>query len=170
MDYFFETIVKHQKTGKEYLKELGFFVGGILGAIVIFILTALMRLHVIGVAGSMACLFFALRAIVFHKWEYEYTVTAGSVDIDKIIAQRKRQRMISFDCRDCEIIAPMHCGDYFSAYSDLPQKDFTAYKEHPANYFAVLERSGMRTCILFQPTEDMVHAFRKYNPQKVFIE
>ncbi len=169
LEGFYETIVQHVKTPKERLMDLGFLAAGIVGAVAILVITNIMALHVIGAAGAAAALFFGVRAAVFNRWEYEYIVTEASVDIDQIIARRKRKRMLSFDCRDCEIIAPVNRGNYYAEYKNLPVRDFTAYAAHEDNYFAVVERTGVRTCILFQPTEDMVQLFKHYNPRNVFI-
>ena len=166
MDAFFETLVKHQKTPRDLLIEVGLFFGGLAGAFLALILGNLIRLRVFGAVGAATILFFALQAIIFHKWEYEYTVTENMVDIDKVVAQRKRSHMISFDTKDCEVIAPMD-STHFDTYKHLPLKDYTAYPDHPDNYFAVLERGGARICVLFQPTEEMVQAFKLYNPAAV---
>lgn len=163
LEGYFETIVRHIKTPKERLLSLGFAVGGLLGAILVFIVFVMIGLRIIGIVGGAVVLFFALQAIAFNKWEYEYIVTEGVVDIDQIIAQRKRKRMVSFDTRDCEIIAPLNRGNYFKEYSNLPRMEYTAYTEHEDNYFAVLERVGVKTCIIFQPTEDMLQMFKHYN-------
>ncbi len=165
---FYESIVKHIKTPKDRLIDVGFAAAGLAGAVVILTLTNIMNLHVIGAVAAIAAVVFAIRAILFNTWEYEYIVTGSTVDIDQIIARRKRKRAISFDARDCEIIAPANRGHYFAEYKTLPIKDFTAYPGHEDNYFAVVERTGVRTCILFQPTEDMVQLFKTYNPRNVY--
>lgn len=163
MDAFFETLVRHKKTPRDFLVEIGLFLGGIMSALLAIFLGSVLHLRMFGIVGAAVILFFALRAIVFHKWEYEYTMTENMMDIDRIVARRKRSHMISFDAKDCEVIAPMDSAQ-FDAYKHLPLKDHTAYPEHPGNYFAVLERSGARICVLFQPTEDMVQALKLYNP------
>ena len=170
MEDFYETLVRHIKTPKEYLIDVGIFFGGILAAIAVFFITGLMRLHMIGIVAVLVILFFTLQTIAFHKWEYEYIITQGIVDIDKVIAQRKRARVMSFDARDCEMIAPQNRGNYFSAYKDLPMTDCTAYTANEHNYFAVFERAGVRRCILFQPTEDMVQSLKRYNPKNTFVD
>lgn len=170
MEDFYESLVRHIKTPKEYLIDAGLLIGGIIAAIAVFFITGLMRLHVIGIVGASAVIFFTLQAIAFHKWEYEYIITQGVVDIDQVIAQRKRKRIISFEARDCEIIAPLNRGNYFAEYKTLPITDCTAYTENKNNYFAVIERQGVRKCILFQPSEDMVQSLKRYNPRNTFID
>ena len=169
MEGFFENIVKHYKTPKEKLVDVSIFAGGILGAVLAFTIFSSMMLHAIGAVAAVVVLVFAFRAIALDRWEYEYIVTDGVMDIDKIIAQRKRKRILSFDARNCEIIAPANAGNYFGDYKNLPLFDYTAYPTHEGNYFAVFERAGSRICVLFQPTEDMVQMFKSCNPRNVYI-
>ncbi len=169
MEGFYETIVRHRKTPKERLVDLGIFFGGIFCTVLVFLIFAGMSLKSYGVVISATVLVFAFRSIAQNNWEFEYIVTAGLVDIDKIIAQKKRKRVLSFDARDCEMIAPLNRGNYYKEYKNLPLLDYTAYRGHEDNYFAVFERAGARTCVLFQPTEDMVQMFKSCNPRNVYV-
>lgn len=170
LEGFYETIVKHRKTPKESLAGVGFIALGLVGAVAAYALGILIGLKYIGLCGSFFAVFFGIRAAVFHNWEYEYIVTEGVVDIDQIIAKQKRKRMLSFDSRECEIIAPVNRGTRFNDYKTLPTRSFVAYDDHPDNYFAVFERVGVRNLVIFQPTEDMVEAFKRYNPRNVYMD
>lgn len=169
MTDFYESIVRHINTPKERLLNLAFAFGGILGAAVVFLVFDIMGVHYFGIVAALCTLYFAIQAMINNQWEYEYIVTSGTVDIDQIIARRKRKRILSFDCRDCEIIAPLNKGNYYAEYKHLPVKDYTAFTAHEDNFFAVTERSGARVAIIFQPTEDMVQLFKSYNPRNVYI-
>ena len=168
LDGFFEAIVKHHKTPKEQLSSVGLFFAGLFGALVILFITDKMNLHIVGIFGALAAFVFGVRAAILYTWEYEYILTASVLDIDQIFAQRKRKRVFSFDSRDCEIIAPFSRGNYYQEYASLPLLNYSAYTAHPDNYFAVFERQGVRTCVLFQPTENMVQHLKQINPKKVF--
>lgn len=170
LEGFYESIVKYQKKPKDYLVDVGFVAAGFFGAVAAYYIGLLIGLKYIGLGAAFFALFFGLRAAIFHYWEYEYIVTEGTVDIDQIIAKQKRKRMVSFDSRECEIIAPVNRGQWFNDYKTLPVSSYVANDAHPDNYFAVFERVGARTVVIFQPTEDMVAAFRHYNPRNVYID
>lgn len=170
LEGFYESIVKHEKTLKEHLVGLGFIVIGVLGAIAAYYVGIMMGLKYIGLGAAFFAAFFGFRAAVFHNWEYEYIVTDGTVDIDQIIAKQKRKRMVSFNSRECHIIAPVNRGTRFNEYKSLPVSSFVARDDHPDNYFAVFERVGARTVVIFQPTEDMLEAFKRYNPRNVYTD
>ena len=95
MDQFAEMLVKKTPNGTDDLKR-----GGIIAAAVVITL------------GSVALVFFgyplALVLPVCAIWaaiylfrltnvEYEYSVTNGTLDIDKILGQNKRKSMLSVD-------------------------------------------------------------------------
>ena len=170
LEGFYESIVKHQKTPKEAIIGLGFVAAGILGAVAAYAVGVMLGLRYIGLGAAFFAAFFGFRAAIFHNWEYEYIVTDGTVDIDKIIAKQKRKRMVSFNSRECLIIAPVNRGTRFNEYKSLPTSSYVARDDHPNNYFAVFERVGARTVVIFQPSEDMVEAFARYNPRNVFTD
>ncbi len=170
LEGYYETIVKHRKTPAERMKDVLFILGGLVGGIAILFLGELMQLHTLGNIGSIAAVVAGIYYAAINTWEYEYIVTSGTVDIDKIIAKKKRMRLISFDCKDCEIIAPMHIGSEFQRYASLPILDYTGRTDNADNYFAVITRSGVRTCVLFQPTEAMTQEFKQYNKNTIIAE
>ena len=50
------------------------------------------------------------RAYLMFNVEYEYIVTNGELDIDRIIARRGRKRMINIKTNAYELIAPYDDG------------------------------------------------------------
>lgn len=95
MDTFFEQIVPIKKTAKDFFALVGiwvlagvlaFFAFGFLSGLFIFALT---------VVGLIFYGAFRLSKMLFI--EYEYIVTNGTIDIDKIIAKSSRKRVMSFE-------------------------------------------------------------------------
>lgn len=170
LENFCEHIVSHRNTIKDRLLECGTIIGGIAGGILVFFIFNLLGLNIIAPVAASALLIFAIRYAALHKWEYEYTCTSGEIDIDKIIAQRSRKRMVSFRVADCEIIAPYNRGNYITAYKNLTIEDYSSYLQHPDNFFAVFEKAGLRRLVVFQPNDTMLRMCKQYNPRQVFID
>ncbi|MDD6308139.1 MAG: hypothetical protein PUB07_02120 [Clostridia bacterium] len=170
LDGFCENIVVRKKGIMDYLMDVGIFLASILAVILLLFLGKQLHFNAAAFVLSATAFVFGIRAIVLHKWEYEYTVTAGEVDIDRIMARRSRKRMLSFRAEDCEIIAPANKGNYFAEYANVPTSDYSAYRTHPDNYFAVFERAGQRILVIFQPNEAMLQMLKKHNPRHVFVE
>lgn len=96
MDTFFEQIVPIRKTGKTWAAFIGIW-------LLALILVAACLLILSGFIGSLGLLLAA--GVIFGAYklssrlsvEYEYIITNGVMDIDKIIAKSSRKRMASFD-------------------------------------------------------------------------
>lgn len=92
MDVFVEQIVAIKKTGKDFAAYVGIV---LLSLILMFI--AYLFLTSVFIAVAAAVIFGAYKLFLRLNIEYEYIVTNGTMDIDKIIAKSSRKRMISFD-------------------------------------------------------------------------
>lgn len=99
MDNFAEQLVKKQLSGSERTKKMLTIVGGILITLILVAGSVLMLgqgfVSFIGLllaVGSGYGTFFLVQNM---EVEYEYTFTNGELDIDKIIAKKKRREMLS---------------------------------------------------------------------------
>ncbi len=170
MDIFLEYIVKRKKSVLDIFK-----IAIILIATLILLYFSLI-LFAVPVLSSFTLLIDA--GIIYLCWlgitsvniEFEYSVTNGAVDIDKIINKRKRKRVISFKVSEAELIAPTSSHEHAGVYNSEFAKVIDASSGNTAGntYFAVVPNEGGRCKVLFNPTEKMVEAFKIYGPRKVF--
>ena len=104
MDAFIEKIVVKRKSTVDYLITIGIILLSFVLAIVILALTS-------GIIGQIAFLlaigvvYLGFRLQSRTNLEFEYLVTNGALDIDKIMSQRKRTRIFSADCKDFDAVA-----------------------------------------------------------------
>ena len=96
MDTFFEQIVEIRKTGLDWLKLAGIW---LLAGVLLFVFF-LLGVNFPGVMSILALL--CIGVIYGAFWlskrlsvEYEYIVTNGTLDVDKIIARSSRKRELS---------------------------------------------------------------------------
>lgn len=164
MDLFTECLIKRRKHFKEY--------------VVIFPLITL------GFAATLAYLkylsgtFFsgvAFAAVVVMWWgiyiaisnrnlEFEYTVTNSDVDIDAIMSRRSRKRIVSFNIKDIEIIAPIeNLGD--ETFGKVI--DASAHDARYDVYYISVPIGGVKTKILINPTKKILDIFEQIRPEKV---
>lgn len=103
--------------------------------------------------------------------EFEYCFTNGSLDVDKIIAAKRRKRLTELNAREIEMMGTtknrafngyMQNGDIKKIYACTSIKD-------DGVYFVVYERGGVRNMLLFNPNDTIKDGFRRLNPQKVFL-
>ncbi len=95
MDTFFEQIISIKKDGKAIAAVLGIWFLALVLAILAFMfsgyLGALAFLLIIGIFYG------AFKLSTRFNIEYEYIVTNGTMDVDKIISKSSRKRMLSFE-------------------------------------------------------------------------
>ena len=115
MDFYKECLVEKVMTSKERVIKYMIW-GAISFALFALFIWGFVLLSMIGrilflvVAGVLVLDKFYWNKFTYKlsfKIEYEYTLTNTTLDIDKIIAKSERQRMLSFDIKDIELMTPM---------------------------------------------------------------
>ncbi len=163
MDTFIEILVKKQKQPKDILKT----VGVVLLAIILILANSV---FVAPFAPSVAPIIMvaiiigAGYLITSSKIEYEYVLTNGEIDIDKIVAQRKRTRVVTFDCKGI-----VEFGKYSNAINPKNFKTFIDASENHKNdntYYVIIDHTKFgRTLVLFTPGEVLLEKMRPYLPR-----
>ena len=113
MDVFVEQIVKKEVSGKDWALRILIGIGmGVLSAVALFVFLFVFPL--LGLLIFFAVIWGGYSLITGTDCEYEYIVTNGEIDIDKIIAKRKRVRLITAKASSFEA---------FGEYKDAPDTD-----------------------------------------------
>lgn len=176
MDAFMEKIVRHTKTPAERLKVAGILVAAVvLSFVVTFVLPNVPLGATIQSLLSMLSPFL-FAGVCFGAWwlitgmsvEYEYIVTNMDLDIDRIVAKRKRKRVLSVKSKDFEICAKRN-GPHYKEYAkgSYAVLDYAGRVDSPDCWFAVVVVDGKRSLLLFEPDDRMVQTFRRFAPNKV---
>lgn len=165
MDVFIEKIVTKKKTMKDNL-----IVAGIILAAFVITILAFTFLGPIAPALVAAAVYFAYYFAKATNLEYEYAVTNGDIDVDKIIAQRKRKRAFSALTKDIEIVARLNSDKYTGEYKNIRKRiEAVSSMEDTKNiFFMVAPYQGEKTILFFQPDQRMLDAFKTKLPRKFF--
>ena len=102
--------------------------------------------------------------ITHFNVEYEYILTNGDIDIDKIIAKRKRKRVLSFSTKEFEIVAPYKQGENYTNLLDLGTRNYENA------YYAVFSKDGQKKTLVFNPPQKMIEAMKTYSPRTVHLK
>lgn len=155
MDTFFEQIVKKKKTAMEWCGIIGTVVLAVVLAVVLWLINIplLSPLLIIGIGYGAWWLVTGLNA------EYEYCVTNGDIDIDLIVAKRKRKRIVSVVGRKVESLLPYNAAKVDEkAYQRIvvaaPSKN-----EAGLWCFTYHSKKSGHTLVVFQPEQRVLHAF-----------
>ena len=166
-DVFVEKIVRR----KMDLKMMGIRLLLILGvAVVVFI----------GMFTQLLCFLSAIVVVLagwgawwawgFTNVEFEYALTNGDLDVDKILSQRTRKRLTTVKCREMELAAPVdaaHMGD-FNDPNVKKTIDASSAPNAPGRWFIIYNaKDGVRTKLIFEPDERFIDGMHRAAPRKV---
>lgn len=157
MDVFFEQIIPIRKTGKTIALFLGIWVlAALLSALVFLILGSFSLIFIFGIGYGAFVLSSKLNV------EYEYIITNGILDIDKITNKSSRKRMISVD------LAGVTRIEKFNQNATLNSKDtvFACDRDDPHAYLVVSEKTGQSSVsFVFAPNDKIKSAIVKFAPK-----
>ncbi len=170
MDMFTECLIKRRKHFKEYavifpLITLGFAATLFYLAFRYAILGGM--LSGVGFAAIVMMWWGIIVAITNKNQEFEYTVTNSDIDIDMIIAQKKRKHLISLNVKDVEIMAPIEQLDKNETFAKTI--DASAHDKRFDVYFISATVKGEKTKILINPSRKMLDILKTFKPEKVII-
>lgn len=171
MDIFNEQLIKRKDRPIEKVMKIIIVVIACIAIVLCFLAAilgvfgAFSSLFVLVAFGIGAAAFFYLKSLSI---EYEYSLTNGEFDIDKIMGQSKRKRMYSFLLREIE-----EFGDYSKDKERLQNREFS-FRVSPVN----LDDSGIYYCVvrdsvhgvgivLLQPNDKMRESMRVFIPRQV---
>lgn len=167
MDVFLEKLVKRKKTAKDTFIEIGSIIGAIIIAFIIVPMIPFVssfRLFFI-----IAVPFFAYYIMRSRNIEYEYAFTNGELDVDKIIAESRRKKVINIDCKDFEIVARLNSDKYTNEYKNISNRiEAVSTMSSPDIFFAPFEYKGEKTILFFEPSDKIIDAMWRYIPRKIF--
>ena len=149
MDTFFEQITAVKKSGKDIAAITGIWLG-YLGSFSFLL-----------IAGA---LFGAFKLSCRFNVEYEYIVTNGTMDIDKIINKSSRKRVLSFELATVSRLEKFNQGLLSSVNS---KEIVTACNlNDPEAYLMVSSTEGKGTSyLIFAPDERVRGAIVKFVPK-----
>lgn len=164
-DLFNEVLVKRYWTAREY----GLATGIMLLAGILLMLGFVLLHYILPV---VFVLLFALLYVVYFAFlslqcEYEYIATNGALDVDLIVAKRKRKRQVSVNTEQLEVFGrwtPEQQARY--AKSNLRRLDFCSHQKGKAVLFLVASTKKGRALILIDAEEKIEQNLRRFQPSK----
>ncbi len=162
-DTFFEQIVPIRKTGKTFAAFFGIWILAIFLILLLF-------LFAFGFIGSLSLII--IFGIIFGAYklssmlnvEYEYIITNGTLDVDKIINRSSRKRILSFELSGVSKIEKFNPNTPTN-----PKSLVIACNTSDENaYLLVAEREGKGNVeLVFSPDDRIKSAVKKFAPMYV---
>ncbi|MBC7765959.1 MAG: hypothetical protein H7Y41_05690 [Hyphomonadaceae bacterium] len=171
MDVFLEYMVSRKKDGKDYLMNGLLVVAAIVVAAILSVVAEQVGMGQLNLLILAGVCYGAIQLIASRNVEFEYIVTNGEIDVDKIISRKRRKRLLSANMRHAIIVARMDDAQYKNEFNQTTQKTITAVSSMtaPNIYFAIVPTKEQTVKLIFEPSERMLEAFRMINPRNVHI-
>jgi hypothetical protein len=160
MDIFHEQIVKKPNTPLRIAARVGIAFGAaLLAAIVLFLLMTFFPMAVL-IAGALVYLGWYLASS--FNVEYEYILTNDDFDIDKIIAKRKRKRLVSMKVSSFSDFFPYTAETAQAGNRTLVSCAGTGYQTYAADF----KHDRLGECrLVFSPSDEMLAELVKVFPR-----
>lgn len=167
-DVFIEYMVKRKSTPQTALIRVGIVLAAILAAALCFILSGLLGpFSMIGTVVALGALYGGYYLITALNVEFEYAVTNGEMDIDKIVAQRKRTRLATVNCRTVEAFGKYRPDEHAAKQYQTKIFACDSAESDAVWYLAARMKDKGLTLIVFNMNEKMLEAVKPFLPRPV---
>lgn len=166
MDVFAEQLVKKSGGTKSLsLKVLIVFAIILVIAIAFTLSPIFARFSSIIILIAAAAIYGGYQLLSYTNVEYEYSVTNGEIDIDKILGQKKRTRLTTIKCKEIEEIGVYKDSEHRNKkYDRVIDASQNAYDQN--NTFYILYRTSTgSTILIFSPNDKIKDAIRPALPR-----
>ncbi len=161
MDTFFEQIIAIRKTGGTLFSIIGLWFLAFILCFALFLFPILGSFTPLVIFGI---LFGCFKLTGRFNTEYEYIITNGTMDIDKIINKSSRKRMCSFELSGVSRLEKYHPN--IIGNTDKKQLVIACNLDDPDAYFMVCDREDKGAIsIVFAPDERIKTAITKFVPK-----
>ena len=166
-----EYMISEKQTGKTVLKKIGIYFAALLLTFVSFIVMLMFPSVLIGFLPMVIVLIFyvAYRINTSFDVEYEYILTNGELDIDKITNKRRRKRLLTIHCKSFTAFAKKGEKEFLHEENSEFARviDASAKSSALEDYYAVFYKNGQKIKLIFNPTQKMIETFKIYAPRVV---
>ena len=160
MDVFLEQIVQKGSSTADTFKKVGISLAALLLSAAIFLFGSAFVGVTLPLLAAFGLFYGAYYLISGMSCEYEYIITNGELDVDKIIAQRKRKRMLTIS---------------ISAFEDFGKIDDAPDVDKEATVVSAIEPDTSTCCyadfthpshgkvrLLFSPNQRMIEGMTPF--------
>lgn len=168
-DVYVEHLVKRVPDAFTALKKAGIVAGIFLLPFILFLIE---YTRFLTPAAFALCVWGGVKLYKLQNVEFEYIVTNGELDVDRISGKSKRRRILTVDSRSFEIFAPF-CKDNEREYSSDSIKkilDVSSSKHASGRWFALFSgKDGVRTLLILDYNEKVANAMKPFIPRRAFF-
>lgn len=161
LDVFFEQIVPIKKSVGNLIALVGLWL------VAVILIVFLFLTNILGSFSLILCFGIGYGAFwLSNKFnvEFEYIITNGTLDIDKITNKSSRKRILSFELSQVTRLEKYNPA----ATSNINQKEIVVAcnPQEPGAYFITADRTGKKSVnLIFAPNKKLQSAIEKFAPK-----
>ncbi|MBR1763916.1 MAG: hypothetical protein IJ746_00815 [Ruminococcus sp.] len=171
MDVFKEQNVIRQTSKNDNTRKILIVFIAVMLAMALFLFSMMIpQLLMFGIALAALSLYGGYYFVTAQYIEYEYILTNGELDVDKIIAQRSRKRLCTVQLSKATALGEV--SDSSDAETDGADTYVVASANDPEEqdyYLRVKHKSLGDTVIIFTPNEEMLDLIKKSLPRTMRV-
>lgn len=170
-DVFVEYLIKRRRTASDWALQIGAVVLAIVVVWLSFYAAIMLNIPMIPYFVIIGVIYGLYRIWMMFNLEFEYSFTNGDITVDKIIAKRKRKRVVSFDAKN--ILEMKEVGTNTVSTGNGIANVYRAgeFKNGAGGWYILFSRDGAnRNVLLFSPNEKVLTAMKPFLPVKVRLD
>ena len=169
MDTFVEQLVIKKKNSTQ-IAAMALTVVAALMLIAFAVFLFLLGFGFIALIAIAAILYGTYYLLSSQNIEFEYCVTNGDIDIDRIVAQRKRERIVSVAGRKIESAGKYVAAQWTNRNMDRVVIAAPSADDPDLYYFTYHSKKRGHTLVVFQPDERVCKALYEGLPKLVQMD
>ncbi len=158
MDVFNEQIVKIKSGAKNISLKILLWLAALLLVFLTFLFIDYLNTIAIIIIGGL--FYGAYKLSSRLNVEYEYILTNGELDVDKIVAQSTRRRMVTIKCSDIEKV-----GKYSAGLKTHGKFLMCCNPSENAFYVLARDTKNEAVCLVMEPNDKMKNGIKGYLPR-----
>ncbi len=111
----------------------------------------------------VALIYGEIKLLGTFRVEYEYIITNGTVDIDKITAKSSRKRVFSFECKDIIRTARINDKGILSAAN----QSYAFGNEGKESFYMLVNKGSAKAVLLIEPQQKIINAIKECTPKNI---
>jgi len=168
MDIFIEQLVKRSSKGIYLLMKIGIVIGALAlsGVLLLYSPYILGSFATFGFMLGFGVLYLGYMLLTSLNVEFEYIITNGEVDVDKIVAQRKRTRLENFKCKEVEAIGLYKKAEHANRqYGKVIKACIDENDEKNTWYVNYRSPKNGNTLLIFTPSNEVLKTIKPILPR-----
>ncbi|NLZ45256.1 MAG: hypothetical protein GX896_01030 [Clostridiales bacterium] len=168
MDVYKEQLVKKATTSRDDVRKIMLIIAAISLSALIFTFLFPTPFAMIGLFLIGVVIYGTYHLITGMSVEYEYLMTNGDLDIDKITAQRSRKRLTTVKIPSITAFEKLtESSDINPDHTIINASDFTGENDW---YIEFRHNEYGMCCLVFSPDEEMIDVIKPFLPRALRLK